>query len=238
MFTGTGRNIPAVIGAQAFRALLSRREHLRRANKVGILLVLMLVTYPAIQVLYGLIRRTIYEISILVLLIIFKIATNLRAASHVEDIILEQVIFTVDFFHALYLATFMPGLVTSSVIGILIFDLVDTSIELRELYHRIQSALLKLRGLSMSIDVDDNNNDLLSAVRSLCYSSEMIQTQQIRVHSCVYHQLSNEGRPLLQKFESHSIQLRDTTDSWPRHSTIALPDSGFGPKRTKAQPID
>lgn len=209
---------------------------------MGILLIVMLVTYPAIQVLYNCISRTNYEILVLLLLSMVKIATKgifLRVASQRDDIIPEQVIFTVDFFDALYLATFMPSLATSSVVGIVIIDLVDTAVELRELHHRTQSALSRLHGLT---SVSSSSNDLLAAARSLCYSVAMLEQQEIRVRSCTFYHLSNEGRALVQNLDSSGWQLLHHRRnahlppvSGPRRNTIAVQPYSPAPDVTKEE---
>ncbi|KAL3665614.1 hypothetical protein V7S43_009648 [Phytophthora oleae] len=193
------------VGARAFQQICSRQEQLQRLNKLGALQSLLCAAYPAYQVLFKHASHTSYELPMLLFLPLFKILMRIifwLAASHKEDMIPEQVVFTVDFFDAFYLATFMPQMSTSTVITVLAIHFAQTALELQELYRRTQNILMRLHETAGLLSTD-LNNDFLTALRSLCYYSthmNAFQKSGIRVYSSISHQLSPEGKKLLDTF--------------------------------------
>ncbi|POM69317.1 Hypothetical protein PHPALM_14405 [Phytophthora palmivora] len=196
-----------VVGAHAFQQMRSRQVQLQRLNKLGTLQGFLSAAYPAYQVLFTKANHSNYELPVLLFLSIFKVVMKnifTSAASHKEDLIPEQVIFTVDFFDAFYLATFMPKLSTTTLISVLVVHFVQTALELQELHHRTHSILARLRKTA-GITNNDTNSDLLTALRSLCYYSELQIRANIRVHSSIPQRLSPEGRKLLEILRCHSL---------------------------------
>lgn len=97
--------------------------------------------YPVYQVVFNKVAHTPYELPVLLALPLFKFAMKAvfaSLASHREDMVPAQVVFTVEFFDAFYFATFMPSLSSATLAAVMIFDVVDTLIELRELHGRMQ----------------------------------------------------------------------------------------------------
>ncbi|GMF13204.1 unnamed protein product [Phytophthora lilii] len=160
----------AVVGARTIRQISSQKSLRRRMNLVSGLQAFMGTAYPAYQVLFSKANHTRYELPVLLLLPIFKLATKAilaRAASHKEEMIPEQVIFTVDFFDAFYLATFMQNLSSTTLILVLVLDLSQTAIEIQELYQRIHNISRHIRKIT-SVMGDTDTNDLLTGLRLMC----------------------------------------------------------------------
>ncbi|OWZ03995.1 hypothetical protein PHMEG_00024182 [Phytophthora megakarya] len=214
-----------VVGARAFQEICSRQTQLQRLNKLGTLQGFMCTAYPAYQALFKTANHTSYELPVFLLLPIFRIVMKViftSAASHKEDLIPEQVVFTVDFFDAFYLATFMPNLSPKTLISILIVHFVQTILELQELNQRTHSILAHLRKIA---GINDSNSDLLSTLRSLCYYSEPLRKQlrtDIRLHSSVSQRLSFEGRSLIETFRCESLSNRSGSTSQPSTNLVQV----------------
>ncbi|KAG1695028.1 hypothetical protein DVH05_020958 [Phytophthora capsici] len=170
--------------------------------------MLMCVGYPAFQLLFIHASYTIYELPVLLLLFVFKIVTKRLYAhlgSHKWDFVPSEVAFTVDFFDALYLTTFIPNLTLASLIAIVAIDLVQAGADIRELHYRLQIILQRLDEAEIIPDNEDNPT-LLAAVRLLAVQKENISG--IRVRSGIFHRLPSVDRVLLEKLEGPSCQCR------------------------------
>ncbi|KAG1690049.1 hypothetical protein DVH05_001767 [Phytophthora capsici] len=195
-----------VMGGQAVRRVLSRHDQLRRMKNASLLVNLMSVGYPAFQLLFNRASRTIYELPVLLLLPVLKILMKRLYAhltSHKWDIVPGEIVFTVDFFDALYLATFIPNLSSVSLVAIMTIDLVQAGADLLELHHRTRIVLQRLRE---AVDIPGNadNPSLLAAVRLLALQQEDISG--IRVRSCISYHLPSLDRALLEKLEGSSFE--------------------------------
>ncbi|KAG1704701.1 hypothetical protein DVH05_005630 [Phytophthora capsici] len=192
----------AVMGGRAVRRILSRRDELGQLRNISLLVNLMCVGYPAFQVLFNHASQTNYELPVLLLLPVLKILMKrlyAHLASHKWDIAAIEIIFTADFFDALYLATFIPNLTLVSLVAVVVIDLVQSGADLLELHHRTHNISQRHREAA---DIPDKaeNLSLLAAVRVLALQNENISG--IRVRSCMSHQLSNVDQVLLEKLES------------------------------------
>ncbi|KAG7387122.1 hypothetical protein PHYPSEUDO_014642 [Phytophthora pseudosyringae] len=211
-----------VMGARAFRHLRSQKEQLRRLKKIGSLQGFMCVGYPAYQVLFTRANQTRYELPVLLLLQVLRLVMKIffaTAAAHKEDMIPAQVVFTVDFFDALYLATFMQSFSTTSLIVVLVIDFVQTGVELLELHQRTQRILARCReATAVTSAIAVGNDTLLQAIRSLCSSGDVFKKQSrtgLRLHSCIAYNYSatvntllDDVRKLLSVVESSTVQQR------------------------------
>ncbi|POM72127.1 Hypothetical protein PHPALM_11212 [Phytophthora palmivora] len=186
-----------MIGSTAFNRLLSRRVPLLRYLSFIIFQVVMTIVYPSYQVLFDLAADSQYELIVFLLLPVIKTVMKKilsLAVSHMEDLIPETVIFTVDFFNALYLATCMQratSVVTVAVI--MIFDFSQTAFALFRLHRCTQRIMTQLQQANHS-------DNLLEAIRSLCFNHRRQKGQVrrgIRVYSCMPHQLTVSGTILL-----------------------------------------
>ncbi|KUF93191.1 hypothetical protein AM588_10009594 [Phytophthora nicotianae] len=203
-----------ILGKQRFQYILSQRKKLRQCVNFLLVQMIMVSIYPAYQFLFDSVLHTRYEIPVLMLLPILKLVLRnifTFAIYHMEDIIPEQVILTVDFFDAFYLAICMQ---TSSsittVIVIMIVDFVQTAVDLIELYQRTREIQTRLG----AIDPIQGVNNLLTVVRTRCYGFQSFPAS-IKIRSCISYGISSQVEEFLNKIEdkqktksTHSPLLR------------------------------
>ncbi|KAG7398216.1 hypothetical protein PHYBOEH_011461 [Phytophthora boehmeriae] len=94
----------AIVGLPVIREILNHSDTLQQYKKYSRAQQVMAIIYPAYQVLFHAARRTKYELPVTFLLPVIKLflKTNVqRHLSHMEDIMPEAVIFSVDLFNAL-----------------------------------------------------------------------------------------------------------------------------------------
>ncbi|KAF1772883.1 hypothetical protein GQ600_8746 [Phytophthora cactorum] len=129
-----------------------------------------------------------------------------------EDLTPEAVIFTVDFYNALYLATFMESASSIDTMLILIgTDVSQTAMVMFKLRRRTATILHRLHTVMNGF----GSEDLLALLCFLCRNQDTFATQSIenfRVRSCLAHRLSPEDNNLLSKLEKSSL---DTDFGWP-----------------------
>ncbi|EGZ19555.1 hypothetical protein PHYSODRAFT_494645 [Phytophthora sojae] len=114
-------------------------------------------------------------------------------------------VFTVDFFDALYLATFMQSLSMSTLVAIVIVDIMQNAVELQELHQRTLRIIARTQRVVGPTTNTAYNGNLLEAVRWLCSSPGVLHKQiraGIRVRSCIEHQVSPESNSLLTILEN------------------------------------
>ncbi|POM71424.1 Hypothetical protein PHPALM_12015 [Phytophthora palmivora] len=226
-------NFRIAVGAREFQEILTKREQLRRVNKIGSLQAFMYIVYPAYQVLFSKTIRSYYEFPVLLILPVFRLVVKVvfaNAASHKEDMIPAQVVFTVDFFDAIYLATFLQTMSSITIAALMVVDLAQTASELHELHRQTRRMISQIQAIVGNSDRSSTN--LLQEIRGMCCSDEslkQIRTKKVQVRSCFYHKLSEEGKTLLGKLErslltqSHSCQhnLNSRTASIHTNSILA-----------------
>lgn len=166
----------------------------------------MAVTYSAYGVLFDRVTNTRYELPVILLLPVIKlIMKNLVSLSivHMKDMVPEGVIFTVDFFNSMYLATCMQN--TSSITTVatmMALDFGQTAISLRSLHRRSDTILARLhQACGITLDSDS----LLPVVRLLCRDKDRFEQQDRRdilLYSCLPHRLSPQGRNILGTLEN------------------------------------
>ncbi|KAG2822766.1 hypothetical protein PC112_g10803 [Phytophthora cactorum] len=146
----------------------------------------MAVIYPAYQVLFHAANtiNTSYQLPVILLLPVIKLVVKniaLRCVTHLEDMMPEAVIFTVDFFNALYMATSMESATsTSTVMIIVLIDIIQSATVLFRLHRRTATILPRLKEVVGSLEGDLS---LLSA-------------------ACQIISLSSENRDLLNRLEA------------------------------------
>ncbi|GMF12069.1 unnamed protein product [Phytophthora lilii] len=198
-----------MIGGKSLKQILEQREQLRRLNRIGSLQGFMTMIYPAYQVLFVKANGTNFELPVLLLLPVFKHIMKRvfsSAAAHKEDMIPGQVVLTVDFFIALYLATFVQSLSPTTLVVVMLVDIAETAIELRELHLPTIRILQRIHNIVGAATKNKSSGDLLAAARSLCHDPEVQQNLMqgnIQVRSCIRHRLSSECAALLEHLERH-----------------------------------
>jgi len=125
-----------------------------------------------------------------------------------EDMLPEEVTFSVIFFDVLYLATCMQSIRSlKTVMLIMAVDVIETVIELRELHHRTRTIRARLQQLTGS-----TTTNLLGSVKVLCGQIKDVSqgrtSSDIRVRSCINsHKISLNSSLLLQKLDSQPIPV-------------------------------
>ncbi|RLN78316.1 hypothetical protein BBJ28_00015653 [Nothophytophthora sp. Chile5] len=205
-----------IAGRRVIREMLARKDQMITFVSFLCAQELMVVIYPAYQVLFQAMINTPYKLPVILLLPLIKLIVKniaLRCVTHMEDMMPEAVIFTVDFFNALYLATCMESAASmTTVLTIVSTDLAQTASVLYGLYWRTATILQRLRSIAGIPSGDDN---LLTRANFLCRSLEMLNNQiRVRIRSCLPHRLSSADRNLLGSLEKLPVK-----------ETAASPDS-------------
>eukprot|EP00644_Phytophthora_capsici_P001147 jgi/Phyca11/129617/e_gw1.86.98.1 len=218
----------------------------------------MAVLYPGYQLLFKTATATYYELPVLLLLPVIKILLkNLVALSlkDLVDLIPENIIFTVHFFNAIYLATCMQSASSTFAIAtVLIIDIVETGVAILGIYQSSTRIMNQLHEILGSTTTPDTPETLLEAAYQLCYYHDKFtkeERSQIQVRSCLPYQLSVEARTILDNLDKSTLTMGPTlrrasnTQSMPtiKRITSSVPDLPAlrllfcHPWGTKIQPI-
>ncbi|KAL3659459.1 hypothetical protein V7S43_015451 [Phytophthora oleae] len=188
---------------------------------------LTLLIYPVYQVLFDAAVNTNFETSVMLLLPLVKMITrNIVASSihYMEDMLPEAVIFTVDFFNAVYVATCMQrASSTITVTAIMAVDIFHTLYALRSLYRKA-SAIKRRMNRDMGSAISDLN--LLEVGYSLCQYRDKFERQelsQILLRSCLPHKLSPTGKSFLSRLEKYPF--KNAVKGHSRCNSSVLPDN-------------
>ncbi|GMF21050.1 unnamed protein product [Phytophthora lilii] len=160
--------------------------------------------YPVYQLLFRTASTSDFVLPVILLLPVIKIIVKnilLHFTHHLEDLTPEAVIFTVDFYNALYLATCMES--ASTLNTMLIFIVTDFAQTVTVLIgmHRRTATILKR--LQESIGTTESGT-VLRALSSMCHNLFIIEAQfrsGVHVRSCFKHKLDRDDRQLLYKLE-------------------------------------
>ncbi|OWZ08362.1 hypothetical protein PHMEG_00019110 [Phytophthora megakarya] len=179
---------------------------------------IMGMVYPAYQLLFHKAVNTPFVLPVVFLQPVIKIIAKnvvLHVTRKLEDLTPEAVIFTVDFYNSLYLATFMESASNTKTMLILIgTDITQTIIVLLKMNRRTASILQRLRITAHAI-ADEN---LLSALCLLCRNQDLLATQtseNVRVRSCLSHFLSAQDLNLLFLLEKPSKDAPHPVNCFP-----------------------
>lgn len=188
------------MGGNAVQKLLTRREQLVKYMNFLYAQILMMFVYPVYELLFRLAEGSKYQFLVIPLLPVIKVGIKnivLRCVAHVEDIAPESVIFTVDYFNAIYVATCMQSAFSVlAIVAISVTDLSQTVIMLYGLHHRTISIRKMLRHYTDC----GNPGDMLGIICSLCQNPDKfkkVKLTDVRIYSCFPHQLSAEDADLL-----------------------------------------
>lgn len=179
----------------------------------------MTVICPSYQVLFDHTTDFWSELAVLFLLPVLKIILKnflSYSVSHMEDLVPETVIFTVDFFNAVYLATCMQRANSVFTMAIIMaIDLLQTVFALHRLDRQTCRILAELR-VTMENENHTDNVNLLSAIHALCDNPRKLKRQArgvIRVYSCMPHRLTASGSGLLRRLHGPMGDAAKT-ESW------------------------
>jgi hypothetical protein len=194
-----------ILGKATFEGIITSRHLLQRFIKVVSAQVLMSLAYPAYQVLFKGIAGSAYELPTFLLLPVIKmVLKNLVAFSLADlvDVIPENIVFTVNFFNAIYLATCMQSASsTFAVATIMAIDFVETGFALNGIYL---SSTRIMKQLHRTIGSSSMTDTLVTAAQALCHCHEKFSKEeraQIQARSCLRHRLSAAATDILAKLD-------------------------------------
>jgi hypothetical protein len=201
-----------VFGTRDFRRMLSHPAQIGGFVLFILAQTLTLAVYPVYQVLFDAALNTSYELPVMLLLPVVKmVMKNVVAESidYMEDMMPEAVMFTVNYFDAIYVATCMQRLSsTSTVVAIMAVDTFHTFLSLRGLYS---SAADIQRRLKREVGGTGTQLHLLDEGYSLCQHRQKFDMQehsQIQLRSCLRHELSSAGTSFLDRLGEIPAQTR------------------------------
>ncbi|POM70801.1 Hypothetical protein PHPALM_12709 [Phytophthora palmivora] len=231
LFVGATR---VLFGSSTFQEILKKRKGLLRFVTAVSIQVLMAVCYPAYQLLFNTIAGSAYELPTFLLLPVIKMVLKNFVSlclAELADLIPENIIFTVHFFNAIYLATSMQSAASTIAIATIMFvDLLETGVALYGIYR---SSKRIMEQLYQTIGPTSAGNNMLTAACSLCQCHDKFTREehsQVKVRSSFCHPLSREGRDILNTLEcdhnSPSLSLSSNTQSMPTiQNVLVVPSS-------------
>jgi hypothetical protein len=197
--------IRLVVGARAFQEMLKDRVQVDRCVRFVCAQTSTVFISPVYEMLFTAAQGTPFHLPVILLLPVIKVALKnlvLHFAKALEDMAPVEVIFTADFFNAIYVATSMQSSTSAtSIIAITITDLSQTAFMLYGLQRRtatILSRLQRLRGSSA------DGEDVLSMVCFMCRNPDALRRHShalIRRRSCLRLQIAVEDDRLLDSLD-------------------------------------
>ncbi|RLN94788.1 hypothetical protein BBJ28_00018680 [Nothophytophthora sp. Chile5] len=229
----------ATVGLRVVRGMVSNWSLLVKYSNFISAQQLMAIVYPIYQALFRAAKNTDYQLPAILLLPVIKLVVKnvtLRCVAHMEDILPETVIFTVDFFNALYLASCMES--ASSATTMLIMIVTDLSQSASVIYGLHQRTAAFLPRLQEAVGVTTGGDELLARACSLCRRPEKFEKQmrqRIRIRSCLPHRLSSADRSLLDRLEKLPAYENPETPNWsstgrenvPLNATVAIEERSW-----------
>ncbi|ETL99943.1 hypothetical protein L917_03291 [Phytophthora nicotianae] len=209
-------SICVVLGIPVMRKVLRHKKRLFRFGCFIAAQQFMAVIYPAYQVLFHAVNSTSYQLPVILLLPVIKLIVKniaLRCVTHMEDMMPEAVIFTVDFFNALYVATSMESATsTSTVVVIVLIDIIQSATVLFRLHRRTSTISSRLKEAVGNFDKDVSFLTAACQILRCGDKFERQNRQKITIRSCLRHSLSSDKRELLNRLEIipriNSLQMR------------------------------
>ncbi|KAG1694343.1 hypothetical protein DVH05_005041 [Phytophthora capsici] len=210
-----------VIGSRLIRQILAREGQLTRYLHFVNAKCLLIFVYPAYEALFHAAHGTHYQIFAILLLPVLKIILKnimWRRTTHMEDLTPETVIFTVDLFNSIYMATCMQSassLMTVTVITVI--DLTLASIMLYGLHHRTVTA-----ATSVHSAVKESGN-FLNGLCLLCRDLGKFGQQNrqgIHVYSYLQYKLDEADENLLVLLDKIPIESESTSVVSPKVADI------------------
>ncbi|KUF78189.1 hypothetical protein AM587_10005784 [Phytophthora nicotianae] len=136
-----------------------------------------------------------------------------RRTTHLEDMTPEAVIFTVDLFNSIYMATCMQR--ASSLLTVTVIMVVDLSLTIIMLYgihHRTATALGRLKH---SENAQESDN-MLDALCFLCRDLKKVKKQtrgEIRIYSCLPYKLQAADERLMALLGTIPVEKTSKADT-------------------------
>ncbi|ETN15608.1 hypothetical protein PPTG_06845 [Phytophthora nicotianae INRA-310] len=207
-----------IVGRHVLHEMIVHSDQLIRFICFVCAQVSLACIYPSYESLFRIVQGTQYQMLVIILLPMIKVAVKnmlLRCTAHMEDMVPEAVIFTVDFFNTLYVATCMQSASSVvAVIAIMVTDLLQTCVMLYGLHRRIAMIRPKLQEIT---NIPSDRNCVLTMVSALCKDADKFSRQirhGIRIRSCLLHCSAETNKIHLQFLrknfaESHRVVESD-----------------------------
>ncbi|GMF21076.1 unnamed protein product [Phytophthora lilii] len=179
-----------VAGAEICRRIMAAPSLLIKFTGFVSTQLVMALVYPVYQVLFDYNFESNFVLPILLLLPVIKLAMKnmlTKTIDHLEDLMPESVIYTVDFFNSLYVATCMQSATSSTTVAaIMAIDFAQSAVELYEMHRATRGIQTRL---SMAIDTINTRDDVLADIRDL--GERFLETRKtipsdITIKSCLH----------------------------------------------------
>ncbi|RAW34414.1 hypothetical protein PC110_g9272 [Phytophthora cactorum] len=194
-----------VIGSNDYRQMLKNRVQVVRCVRFVCAQTSTVFIFPVYEMLFNAAEGTEYQLPVILLLPVIKVALKnlvLYFAKALDDMAPVEVIFTADFFNAIYVATSIKSSTSIAAISaITITDLSQTFIMLYGLQRRTATILSRLGQAS---DNPTSTDTVLSIMSGFCRNPEVLQKEAhtgIRRRSCLPHQISAIDKSLLDSLD-------------------------------------
>ncbi|KAE9343640.1 hypothetical protein PR003_g8882 [Phytophthora rubi] len=186
-----------VAGKGFFRDAAADMDQTIRFVKYISCQVLLIIVYPAYQALFSVAVATNHELVVMLMLPIIKSLIKYLLLRMTTDLTPESVIFTVDFFNALYLATSMQRATsTTTIVTFVALDMFHLVFGLYGHFRRTSSIQGRLREVVGGCD----QGNLLTAIALLCRKPDIFARQVrsgIQLHSSLSYRLPDATQQLL-----------------------------------------
>ncbi|KAF1778444.1 hypothetical protein GQ600_26277 [Phytophthora cactorum] len=198
-----------IVGRHILNEMISHSDPLIRFICFVCAQVALACIYLSYETLFRMAEGTRYRMLVILLLPMIKVAVKnmlLRCTAHMEDMVPEAVIFTVDFFNTLYVATCMQS--ASSVVAvtaITVTDLLQSCVILYGLHRRTAMIRPKLRRLQYS------------KRRELCFDNGFFLVPRFRSSRKFLNKATKSPPQLGTYFESAELRTH-ATDSTLKHT--------------------
>ncbi|EGZ18220.1 hypothetical protein PHYSODRAFT_502847 [Phytophthora sojae] len=178
--------IRVVVGSHAFRQMLTHHDQVGRCVRFVCAQTSTVFIFPVYEMLFSAAEGTKYQLPVILLLPVIKVALKnlvLHFAKALDDMAPVEVIFTADFFNAIYVATCMQSSSSPiAIAAIIITDLLQTITMLYGLQRRTATILSRLRQTAADAKESD---DVLSMMCSLFHNREMIRRVIVFTTECI-----------------------------------------------------
>ncbi|KUG01869.1 hypothetical protein AM587_10000185 [Phytophthora nicotianae] len=206
----------AVAGSRMFRQILAQRDQLIDYSNFVSPQFMVAFIYPAYEALFRFAEGSRLQLAVILMLPFLKMIVKyimLRCTKHMEDMTPEAVIFTVDFFNALYIATCMQSAHSVAAVTIMtITDLLQTTLMLYGLHRRTVTSQDRLRLIIPTRTSTVSESDNLLTALCLLYRNpdniKRLSRSGVRVRSCLPHRLSASDRSSLNAIVEHEDSFR------------------------------
>ncbi|KAJ8579151.1 hypothetical protein ON010_g33 [Phytophthora cinnamomi] len=195
-----------ILGRAIISHLLSKRDQVGKFAIIIAAQTIPAIIYPVYEVLFRRTEGTRSQLPVILLLPVIKVAMKnivLRCLADMEDMAPETVIFTVDYFNAIYIATCMQSASSIAAISnITLTDFVQTAIMVYGLQRRTSDSIPTLHKVVNPAIASDS---LLAILCWLCRNPQGLEKHLcdgIHQRSCLPHRISEDGQRVLNRLKT------------------------------------